>query len=425
MSVKKNTITNLIGIIAPLIAALYSIPQLISSLGDDGFSIILMIWALIGYFSLFDFGVGRSLTYEISSRMNEPIEVIGSFIKAGLIIVSISAFIGVSLVYIFVVFFIREWYEISPLLLEDTISAFTIAAIAIIPTTITSGLRGALEGLDKFIASNINRSILGVSIFLLPVISIKIHGESLSIIALYLLAARILVMFFSIWQLRLFIFSKAAIKPVTLVPDLLKYGSWVSLSGIISPLMVYGDRFLLGAVLPISSIVYYATPQEGLLRLLVIPGALASALFHDLSANKKNYAKVQGDGSLYLKKISLVMGAIVFIVILCAYPFYVFWINEDFANQAYIPTVIMSIGIFFNSLGLISHTTISALGHVKFIGLLHTIELIIFIPTFYILTQYFGIIGASLAWTLRVVIDFFLLKLKSNQLLKSNLEQGS
>jgi O-antigen/teichoic acid export membrane protein len=84
MSVKKNTITNLIGIIAPLIAALYSIPQLISSLGDDGFSIILMIWALIGYFSLFDFGVGRSLTYEISSRMNEPIEVIGSFIKAGL-----------------------------------------------------------------------------------------------------------------------------------------------------------------------------------------------------------------------------------------------------------------------------------------------------------------------------------------------------
>ncbi len=425
MSIKKNTIINLIGVIAPLIAALYSIPQLISVLGEEGFSIILMIWALIGYFSLFDFGVGRALTYEISQRMNESTEVIGSFIKAGLIIVLISAFIGFFLVYIFVVFFIREWYDISPSLIQDTISALTISAIAIIPTTITSGLRGGLEGLDKFIASNINRSILGVSIFLLPVISIKIHGESLSIIALYLLAARILVMFFAIWQLRLFLFSKATIKPFTLVHDLFKYGLWVSLSGIVGPLMVYGDRFLLGAILSISSITYYATPQEGLLRLLVIPGALASALFHNFSANNKNHIKLQSDTSLYQRKISLIMGSIILLVILGGYPFYVFWINEEFAKQAYIPTVIMSIGIFFNSLGLISLTTISALGHVKFIGVLHTIELIIFIPTFYILTQNFGIIGASLAWMIRAIIDFILLKQKSNHLLNSNSEEGN
>lgn len=418
MSVKSNTIINLVGVIPPLFAALYSIPQLITILGDEGFSILLLIWALIGYFSLFDFGVGRSLTYEISQRINEPVEIIGSFIKSGLIIVLISAFIGVFFVYIVLVLYMSEWYEISPSLIDDTISALKISAVAIIPTTITSGLRGGLEGLDKFIASNVNRSIIGVSIFLLPVISVKIHGESLQIIAFYLLAARIFVMLFSVWQLRLFIFSRAAINPFILVPGLLKYGLWVSLSGIVSPLMVYGDRFLLGAVLTVSSIAYYATPQEGLLRLLVIPGALASALFHDLSANRKNHAKIRTDTIMYRRKISLIMGLITLLVMLLSYPFYDLWINEDFANKAFIPTVIMSLGIFCNSLGLISLTTISALGHVRFIGLLHTIELIIFIPSFYVLAQNFGIIGASAAWMIRSLLDFIILLNKEKSLFK-------
>lgn len=62
----KNTIYNLSASILPLIAAIYSIPELITDLKDEKFSILLIIWSLIGYFSLFDFGVGRALTYELS-----------------------------------------------------------------------------------------------------------------------------------------------------------------------------------------------------------------------------------------------------------------------------------------------------------------------------------------------------------------------
>jgi O-antigen/teichoic acid export membrane protein len=32
----------------------------------EAFGVLTLIWALIGYFSLFDMGVGRALTYELS-----------------------------------------------------------------------------------------------------------------------------------------------------------------------------------------------------------------------------------------------------------------------------------------------------------------------------------------------------------------------
>jgi O-antigen/teichoic acid export membrane protein len=417
MDVKKNTIMNLLGVVLPLMAALYAIPKLLHLLGDERFSVLLLIWALIGYFSLFDFGVGRALTYEISQKLHKPRNVISSYLKAGLLIVFVSAILGFFLVFGTAEIFVKKYLNISPLLVPDIVDAFIVAAIAVIPTTITSGLRGGLEGVNKFRESNINRAILGVSVFALPLVAVKFHGVSLSIIAMYLLIARVMVMILAFWQLRHILFLKASLSPIRLTPSIFRYGFWVSVSGVLGPLMIYGDRFLLASILSVSVIAYYATPQEGLLRLLVIPGALASALFHDLSANNKNIKKLWHDFVYYQKKVGFIMAGIVLLVILFSQQFYTYWISEEFSQQAYIPTVILSIGIFFNSLGLIALTTLSSLGKVKYIGFLHLTELVFFIPFFYLFTKNFGIIGASIVWTLRSVLDFYFLHSKTKKVL--------
>src|SRR6202030_3302179 len=58
----RNTVWNLIGNGAPLIVAVFSIPILIHGLGKDRFGVLTLAWALIGYASLFDIGLGRALT---------------------------------------------------------------------------------------------------------------------------------------------------------------------------------------------------------------------------------------------------------------------------------------------------------------------------------------------------------------------------
>ena len=61
-SLAKNSIYNLFGYGIPLIFALVLIPLLIKGLGEERFGILNLAWVIIGYFSFFDFGIGRALT---------------------------------------------------------------------------------------------------------------------------------------------------------------------------------------------------------------------------------------------------------------------------------------------------------------------------------------------------------------------------
>ena len=65
----------------------------------------------------------------------------------------------------------------------------------------------------------------------------------------------------------------------SLLRPLLSMGGWLSVSNIISPLMNYVDRFVLGIMVSAAAVAYYATPQELILRIGIIPSALTAALF--------------------------------------------------------------------------------------------------------------------------------------------------
>src|SRR6266513_283830 len=65
----RNTIWNLVGSGAPMIVAVFSIPILIRGLGTDRFGVLTLAWALIGYASLFDLGLGRALTQLVAKKL--------------------------------------------------------------------------------------------------------------------------------------------------------------------------------------------------------------------------------------------------------------------------------------------------------------------------------------------------------------------
>jgi len=64
----RNVIWNLIGNGAPMFVAVFSIPILIHGLGKDRFGVLALAWALIGYASLFDLGLGRALTQLVARK---------------------------------------------------------------------------------------------------------------------------------------------------------------------------------------------------------------------------------------------------------------------------------------------------------------------------------------------------------------------
>ena len=58
--VLANTGWNLLATLLPLFAALLAMPWLAQQLGTERFGLLALAWVLIGYFGLFEFGLGRA-----------------------------------------------------------------------------------------------------------------------------------------------------------------------------------------------------------------------------------------------------------------------------------------------------------------------------------------------------------------------------
>ena len=69
----RNTIWNMVGQGAPLLVALFAIPLLIKGMGTDRFGVLTLAWAVVGYFSLFDLGLGRALTKLVAEKLGAEI----------------------------------------------------------------------------------------------------------------------------------------------------------------------------------------------------------------------------------------------------------------------------------------------------------------------------------------------------------------
>src|SRR5690606_33581883 len=67
----RNAPLVVIGEALPLVAAVVAMPLLLARLGVDRLGVLSLAWVVIGYFSLFDLGIGRATTQLVASRIGE------------------------------------------------------------------------------------------------------------------------------------------------------------------------------------------------------------------------------------------------------------------------------------------------------------------------------------------------------------------
>ncbi|MFI8376905.1 flippase [Pseudomonas helleri] len=413
MSIRRNTVWNLVGTGAPFLLGALTIPYLLKKSGVEIFGVLTLVWVLIGYFSLFDFGLGRALTQDIAKKLAEGNEddvpnvinlgmllVIGAGVLGGIILASVSSIWGV------------RWLGISVPLQSDVYTSLIIAAFGIPFTTATSGLRGILEAYQEFGKVNILRIILGLANFGMPAITVMLLGPELKWMVSSLVLSRILIFVAHVFYVRqktefYLVSPKEHSKDVK---ELASFGSWMTLSNIISPLMVTGDRFVVSSIVGASLVAYYTVPFEILIRFLVLPAALTAAIFPKLAA----LLAVNKSEAYLLFKKSVGFVAIVMLLVCSISAFgshlgITLWLGRDFADHSWYLASIMSIGILFNSIAQIPHSVVQAAGNAKGTAIVHLIEFCVYFPVLFISVKNFGLTGAVFVWVGRAFVDMVLM----------------
>lgn len=408
MSVARSTVLNLLGHVAPLAAALVAVPLLVAQLEPARFGFLSLAWVIVGYFGLFDLGLGRALTRLIAERTGTPRE-------SGLPVLARTALLvltGVGSAAGALLFAIAPWLCSSALKLPQGLQAEAAAGLQALAlclpfVTLTAALRGVLEAGQRFGWVNALRIPLGILTFLLPV-AVTASTPDLFALCVALAILRVIGAL-AHWMVC------AKLYPALMrlgapsrqgFSEMFGYGLWLTVSNVVGPLMVYLDRFVIAALVSVAAVAYYTAPYEVVTRLWLVPAALTGVLFPvfagSFAADPERTRRIYRKGIIALLATML---PLTLIMALGANLWLTAWLGADYAREGVRVAQILSAGVLFNSLAHLPFSLLQAAGRADWTAKLHILELPLYIAALAWLVPGYGIDGAALVWTGRCMLD--------------------
>lgn len=407
----RNTLWNLLGTGAPLLAGIVAIPILIEGLGTARFGVLTLAWMLVGYFSLFDLGLGRALTKYVAEKLGaRRDEEIPNVIWTAMSLMGMLGVLGGAALILFTPF-LGSILQIPEELHSETLTAFYVLALSIPIVISATGLRGVLEAYQRFGVVNAVRFPLGIFTFLGPLAVLPFSNSLAAIVSVLVFARIISCLVFLFICLRFYpeLRKRVRVDQKT-AKQLLSFGGWMTVSNITGPLLLYLGRIFIAVMLSAEAVAYFVTPYEVVVNLLIIPGVLVSVLFpafaHLFQKEIGGVADLYTKGMLCILMVMLPLASLIFFF---SKDGLAWWINEEFSSNGHWVAKILAIGVFINSFGLMSQALVQGYGRPDLTAKLHLAELAIYVPYLWVLVDQYGINGAAIAWTIRVTISAIVL----------------
>jgi len=409
-SAKRNITWNLLGSILPLIVGFLLFPLIISAYGLERFGLLTLIWGLVGYFSLFDLGLSRALTQQVSVLLTkeESAKEVSELIRTGFALMWLLGGVGGIVLFFSAPYLVSQLLKVSSELQQETITSFALIALSIPIVIHTSAMRGVLEALHSFKIISIIRTVLGVGAFVAPYLT-SFYEVSLVFAVVGIIWVRLIV-----WGMYLLAVQNSSVilkkskrfEPIWLKP-LLRFGGWMTVTNVIGPLMVYFDRFFIASVLGAVSVAYYAAPYEVVTKMWVIPAAISGVLFPLFAKEwQRDTSRITAILDKGIRYTLLVIYPAGLVLVYFSTEWLSLWLGTDFSLQAKHVVVWLVSGVVVNSIAQIFFAQVQGGGNADWTAKLHLIELLPYLLLLWFLVDKWGISGVAFAWFVRVVFDF-------------------
>jgi len=409
--VAKNALWNVGGQVVSLGVGLVALPILLLELGAARLGVFTLALGLIGFSGLFDMGLGRALTQTVSSSLGQgrsQAQVAALVSRA----IGLLAAVGVLWAVVFwwaVPFLVDRLFSLIGEMARETVFGLRALALSIPFALAATGAMGALEGLQQFRLLSLWRMPMSVLQFGLP-LGVAVIRPDVGWVIAALAVTRVVWMLLWLTQLNRLLPRVPGIS--TSRADLrhaLHFGGWLSVSNLIGPLMVYADRFYLASVFPPAMVAYYTVPFDTAFRATSLPQTAVNALFPALAETQSQPDASTRLLALAIRAVLVLMLPVILVVAVFAHPLLALWLNADFAGPATPVLQLLLIGIFLNSVAHLPYALLQAHGRSDLTAKLHLLELPVFALLLVAGVHLFGIAGAALAWSLRVLLDTTLL----------------
>jgi len=198
---------------------------------------------------------------------------------------------------------------------------------------------------------------------------------------------------------------------------LLRFGGWMTVTAVIGPVMVYADRFVIGALQSMTMVAYYTTPYDLTQRLSVLSQPVVAVLFPAFSASAgASPGRLAGLFRIGLTALLVGLFAATLLVVAFAREGLALWLGSDFAVHSARVLQWLAAAAFVNGMAQLALSLVQSAGRPDLGARLHAIELPLYAVVLVAAVRWFGIMGAAVAWFARVAVDAAVLFLMARRM---------
>lgn len=407
-TVGRNTLYNLVGTGIPLVLFIVTIPLYIAEIGAARYGVLAVVWLVLGLFGMMDLGLGRAATQQIATLRdaddNDRRSVLGSALVGNAIVGALGAVVmtGVSW-YVF-----AEGMQLEDWLRAEALPLVPLMALAVPVATSFGILAGALQGRERFFVVN-RIAITNSTLFqLLPLAVAWMYGPSLFWLVIAALGARVIAVALLWRECRLeFGAGWLASSYRGRLAAMLRYGGWVTVTGVVGMVLVFSDRLIIGSIIGAVAVTIYAVPLDATRRLAIIADALANALFPRLAIAGEDQSR-----DLTRRAVSMLYAiatpAIAAVIVL-ADPITRLWLGDEIGSQAGPLMQILGVAAWINIFAKLPYAKLQAQGNPRAVAIAAIIQMPPFFLALWYALQAFGLAGAAWVYLGRNTLDFVLL----------------
>jgi O-antigen/teichoic acid export membrane protein len=418
VSIRRHSAYNLAGSLIPLALSFATVPLYLRVIGPERYGVLAIAWLLLGYFGLFDLGLGRATSYRIAALRDEPAIARSDTFWAAVAVNTGMGVIGGLVLWAASSFFFAHVFKVNEAIRPEILAGVPLLAASVPIATLEGVLTGGLQGREKFLQVNSVSALSTVFFQLLPLTSALLFGPNLVLLLTGAVCARLFAILVLAVQCHFVITRGLPIRVGGLeIRTLLKYGGWVTVTSIIGPVLFMSDRFSIGAILGAASVATYTVPYQLASRLQILPAALLGALFPRLSASSGEQQKLLGERAT--RTLACILGPMVFVAIFAVGPFLRFWVGARLDETSGSVGRILLIAFWTNAIALVPFTRLQAAGRPDLVTKILFLEIPPYLAGLYVAMIYFGVVGSAVAALGRMLLDCVLLSWASDRSLSS------
>lgn len=398
LRLKRNSLFNLAGGVLPALAALATVPFIVHGLGADGYGLLVLVTAIVGYFALLDINVTAGSTKYVAeyhargdvARVNQTVSL-GALIYLGIGAVgALGLLSGAG-------WLARSVFNVAPAQQGLAEQALQIAALGFLFGQVQSYLQSIPQALMRYDVTGRYEALFGLAVplgtvallhagfGLLEVVWLRVALSGLNALLLIASVRRLLP------QLRWARPDRATLQAMG------SFSAYAFLSRVAALSYAHGDKLIIGAVLGMQPLAVYAVAATLGNRVLGLMYRVSAVIFPAASA-----LTVSGDEQrlreIYLKANRYVvyvnLSALLLIGVF-ADPLLRHWVGADYAAGGALVLQLVALGQFVDSLTNLPSLVNDGRGHPRTTGLFALARAVLGLAAVAALVQLIGVTGAA------------------------------